>query len=130
MGWDAAVYLVEAYLIGGQKADQLLDQLPENFVGERRAACQSLFLGALRHGHRTRAALQGLLRKKTKYSVEAILLVSGYEMFDAEADRHPKIIHHAVERSVDRFSSSRAIRLPGKSTATICPSPCIACAMS
>ncbi len=106
MGWDAAVYLVEAYLIGDQKADQLLDQLPENFVGERRAACQSLFLGALRHGHRTRAALQGLLRKKTKYSVEAILLVSGYEMFDAEADRHPKIIHHAVERSkqvVNRF---------------------------
>ena len=106
MGWDAAVYLVEAYLIGGQKADQLLDQLPENFVGERRAACQSLFLGALRHGHRTRAALQGLLRKKTKYSVEAILLVSGYEMFDAVADRHPKIIHHAVERSkqfVNRF---------------------------
>ena len=105
-GWDAAVYLVEAYLIGGQKADQLLDQLPENFVGERRAACQSLFLGALRHGHRTRAALEGLLRKKTKYSVEAILLVSGYEMLDAEADRHPKIIHHAVERSkqlVNRF---------------------------
>ena len=106
MGWDAAVYLVEAYLIGEQKADQLLDQLPENFIGERRAACQSLFLGALRHGHLTRAALQGLLRKKTKSSVEAILLVSGYEMLDAEADRHPKIIHHAVERSkqvVNRF---------------------------
>ncbi|MEC7230195.1 MAG: transcription antitermination factor NusB, partial [Verrucomicrobiota bacterium] len=106
MGWDAAVYLVEAYLIGGQKADKLLDQLPENFVGERRAVCQSLFLGALRHGHRTRAALEGLLRKKTKYSVEAILLVSGYEMLDAEADRHPKIIHHAVERSkqlINRF---------------------------
>ena len=106
MGWDAAVYLVEAYLIGEQKADQLLDQLPENFIGERRAACQSLFLGALRHGHLTRAALQGLLRKKTKSSVEAILLVSGYEMLAAEADRHPKIIHHAVERSkqvVNRF---------------------------
>ena len=106
MGWDAAVYLMEAYLIGEQKADQLLDQLPENFIGERRAACQSLFLGALRHGHLTRAALQGLLRKKTKSSVEAILLVSGYEMLDAEADRHPKIIHHAVERSkqvVNRF---------------------------
>ena len=105
-GWNAAVYLVEAYLTGDQKADQLLDQLPENFVGERRAACQSLFLGALRHGHRTRVALQGLLRKKTKSSLEAILLVSGYEMFVAEADRHPKIIHHAVERSkqlVNRF---------------------------
>ena len=90
---------MEAYLIGEQKADQLLDQIPINFIGDRRAACQSLFLGALRHGHRTRAALKTLLRKKTKSSVEAVLLVSGYEMLDAEADRHPKIIHHAVERS-------------------------------
>jgi 16S rRNA (cytosine967-C5)-methyltransferase len=98
-GWDAAVYLVEAYLTGEQKADQLLDELPGNFIGDRRAACQSLFLGALRHGHRTRAALEKLLRKKTKSSVEAVLLVSGYEILDAEADRHPKIIHHAVERS-------------------------------
>ncbi|MEE2988771.1 MAG: RsmB/NOP family class I SAM-dependent RNA methyltransferase [Verrucomicrobiota bacterium] len=105
MGWDAAVYLVEAYLVGDQKADQLLDQLPEKFVGERRAACQSLFLGALRHGHRTRAALEGLLRKKTKSRVEAILLVAGYEMFDAEADRHPKIVHHAVERSKQLVNS-------------------------
>ena len=105
-GWDAAVYLVEAYLISEQKADQLLDQIPVNFIGDRRAACQSLFLGALRHGHRTRAALKKLLRKKTKSSVEAVLLVSGYEILDAEADRHPKIIHHAVERSkqvVNRF---------------------------
>ena len=105
-GWDAAAYLVEAYLIGEQKADQLLDQIPVNFIGDRRAACQSLFLGALRHGHRTRAALKKLLRKKTKSSVEAVLLVSGYEILDAEADRHPKIIHHAVERSkqvVNRF---------------------------
>lgn len=105
-GWDAAVCLVEAYLIGEQKADQLLDQIPINFIGDRRAACQSLFLGALRHGHRTKAALKKLLRKKTKSSVEAVLLVSGYEILDAEADRHPKIIHHAVERSkqvVNRF---------------------------
>jgi 16S rRNA (cytosine967-C5)-methyltransferase len=105
-GWDAAVCLVEAYLIGEQKADQLLDQIPINFTGDRRAACQSLFLGALRHGHRTKAALKKLLRKKTKSSVEAVLLVSGYEILDTEADRHPKIIHHAVERSkqvVNRF---------------------------
>jgi 16S rRNA (cytosine967-C5)-methyltransferase len=105
-GWDAAVYLVEAYLTDEQKADQLLDELPENFIGDRRAACQSLFLGALRHGHRTRAALEKLLRKKTKSSVEAVLLVSGYEILDAEPERHPKIIHHAVERSkqvVNRF---------------------------
>ncbi len=105
-GWDAAVQLTEAYLTGNLKADQLLDELPEDFIGDRRAACQSLFLGALRHGHRTRAALKGLLRKKAKSGVEAILLVTGYELLDAETERHPKIIHHAVERSkklVNRF---------------------------
>jgi 16S rRNA (cytosine967-C5)-methyltransferase len=92
--------------MGDRKADQLLDELPEDFIGDRRAACQSLFLGALRHGHRTRAALKELLRKKAKPGVEAILLVSGYEILDAEAERHPKIVHHAVEHSkklVNRF---------------------------
>jgi len=105
-GWDAAVHLTEAYLTGDRKADQLLEELPDNFIGDRRAACQSLFLGALRHGHRTRAALKELLRKKAKPGVEAILLVAGYEILDADAERHPKIIHHAVERSkklVNRF---------------------------
>lgn len=105
-GWDAAVHLTETYLTGDQKADQLLEKLPENFIGDQRAACQSLFLGALRHGHMTRAALQGLLRKKASSGVEAILLVAGYEIIDAEADRYPKIIHHAVEQSkqmVNRF---------------------------
>lgn len=105
-GWDAAVLLTEAYLTGDRKADQLLEELPADFIGDRRATCQSLFLGALRHGHRTRAALKSLLRKKAKPGVEAILLVSGFEILDAEVDRHPKIIHHAVERSkklVNRF---------------------------
>ncbi|WPJ97957.1 RsmB/NOP family class I SAM-dependent RNA methyltransferase [Coraliomargarita algicola] len=105
-GWDAAVHLTEVYLSGDRKADQLLDELPIEFIGDRRAACQSLFLGALRHGHRTQAALQGLLRKKARAGVEAILLVSGYELLDADAERHPKIIHHAVERSkqlINRF---------------------------
>lgn len=106
MGWSAAVQLTEAYLRGHQKADQLLDALPEGFSGDRRAACQSLFLGGLRHGHRTKAALTGLLRKKAKPGLEAILLVTGFELLDAPADRHPKIIHHAVEQSkglVNRF---------------------------
>ncbi|MGZ0707099.1 RsmB/NOP family class I SAM-dependent RNA methyltransferase [Coraliomargarita sp. W4R53] len=105
-GWDAAVHLTEAYLSGERKADQLLDELPIEFIGDRRAACQSLFLGALRHGHRTRAALKRLLRKKAKFEIEAILLVAGYEILDADTERHPKIIHHAVERSktlVNRF---------------------------
>ncbi|TVP82058.1 MAG: RNA methyltransferase [Puniceicoccaceae bacterium] len=105
-GWEAAVLLTEAYISGNQKSDQLLDGLPEEFTGHQRAACQSLFLGALRHGHRTLAALKKLIRKKAKPGIKAILLVTGYELLDASPERHPKIIHHAVERSkrrVNRF---------------------------
>jgi len=98
-GWDGAVLLTEAYLSGNRKANQLLEQLPEIFLGERRAICQSLFLGALRHGHRTRQALQAYLRKPPKPRIEAIFLVAGYEMLCAEAGKLPKIVHHAVERS-------------------------------
>ena len=103
-GWEAAVLLTEHYFGGNQKADQLLDALPADFTGGQRATCQSLFLGALRFGHRTQAALEGLLRKKAKPRVQAILLVTGYELLDADPDRHPKIIHHAVERSKTRIN--------------------------
>ena len=98
-GWDAAVQLTEAYLSGNQKADQLLEQLPEDFSGDKRSTCQSLFLGALRHGHRTRHALQPMLRKMPRPIVEAIFLVAGFELHDRPADKGPQIIHHAVERS-------------------------------
>ncbi|MDA9317500.1 methyltransferase domain-containing protein [Puniceicoccaceae bacterium] len=105
-GWLAAVRLTEAYFQGNQKADQLLDALPEDFTGDRRAACQSLFLGGLRNGHRIRAALKGLVKKKIKPTIEAIFLVTGFEIIDSENERHPKIVHHAVEQSkslVNRF---------------------------
>lgn len=98
-GWDAAVLLTEAYLSGNQKTDQLLEQLPEDFTGDRRRTCQSLFLGALRHGHRTGHALKPMLRKAPRPLVEAVLLVAGFELFDGPADKAPQIIHHAVERS-------------------------------
>ena len=97
--WDAAVLLTEAYLGSGQKADQLLDLLPNEFSGGRRNTCQSLFLGALRHGHRTQGALKPFLRKAPRPIVEAIFMVAGYELYECEADKLPKIIHHAVQRS-------------------------------
>jgi len=104
--WDAAVMLVEAYFTRNLKADQVLNLLPDNFSGQRRASCQSLFLGALRHGHRSQSAFKPLLRKSPKPTVEAILLVAGYEFYSEPEERHPKIVHHAVERSgklVNRF---------------------------
>lgn len=97
-GWDGAVILLESYFSENLKANQLLDRLPHSFQGERRAICQSLFLGALRHGHSVEHALRPLLRKRPRSRVMAILLVAGYELIEADAERMPKIVHHAVER--------------------------------
>lgn len=97
-GWDGAVILLESYFSENLKANQLLDRLPHTFLGERRAICQSLFLGALRHGHRIEHALLPLLRKRPRSRVMAILLVAGYELIEGNAERMPKIVHHAVER--------------------------------
>lgn len=97
--WDAAVLLVENYFSSKLKADQLLEQLPKDFTGEKRAICQSLFLGALRHGHLVDAALQPLVKNPPRSLAKAVLLVAGYEMSAADAQKMPKIAHHAVERS-------------------------------
>ena len=105
-GWDAAVLLTEAYFAGRLKADQALEHLPADFTGERRTRCQSLFLGALRHGHFAKSAYAPLLRKKPKALVEAVLMVAAYELATEAPERHPKIVHYAVEQSkklVNRF---------------------------
>jgi 16S rRNA (cytosine967-C5)-methyltransferase len=105
-GWDAAITLTEAYLTENLKANQLLDRLPAAFTGERRAACQSLFLGALRHGHRVQHALKPFIRQKPRALIEAIFLVAGYEMLSADAAKYPQIVHHAVERSKQAAAQS------------------------
>ena len=97
--WEAAVRLTETYLSGNAKADGLLSYLPESFDTARRARCQHLFLGALRHGHRVRYACAGLMRHRPAAPVEARLLVTGFELL-ADAESEPaQIVHHAVERS-------------------------------
>jgi 16S rRNA (cytosine967-C5)-methyltransferase len=105
-GWDGAVILTEIYLTENLKADQLLERLPETFTGDRRSTCQSLFLGALRHGHRVQHALQPFIRQKPRAMIEAIFLVAGYEMLSSPAEKHPQIVHHAVERSKNLAAQS------------------------
>jgi 16S rRNA (cytosine967-C5)-methyltransferase len=97
--WDGAVTLTEAYLTENLKANQLLERLPDTFTGDRRSTCQSLFLGALRHGHRVQHALQPFIRQKPRALIEAIFLVTGYEMLSNPPEKHPQIVHHAVEHS-------------------------------
>jgi 16S rRNA (cytosine967-C5)-methyltransferase len=104
--WDGAVALTEAYLSENLKANQLLERLPEGFSGERRATCQSLFLGALRHGQRVQNALQPFIKQRPRALVEAIFLVAGYEMLSSQPEKHPQIVHHAVERSKNNAAQS------------------------
>lgn len=96
--WDLAVQLMEAYLSADNKADWLLEQLPDSISRQIRAASQTRFYGAIRHGHRCRAALKPHLRKQPRPRVEAILLVAGAEIC-TEAEKAPKIVHHAVDRA-------------------------------
>lgn len=105
-GWDGAVILLEGYFSENLKANQLLERLPDSFQGDRRAICQSLFLGALRHGHGVEVALEPLVRKQPRSLVKAILMVAGYEMIAADAEKMPKIVHHAVERGKNIVAKS------------------------
>lgn len=97
--WDLAAQLTAAYLSADAKADSLLEQLPSAISGQLRASTQTRFLGALRHGHRCRAALRPLLRKQPRPLVEAVLLVAGFELCTETAEKQPKIVHHAVDRA-------------------------------
>lgn len=106
--WSAAAILVEAYLATPEKASSLLNQLPDTLPAATRSTCQALFLGALRHGHRTRHALRPFLRKQPRPAAEAPLLLAGYELFFASADRHPQIIHNAVEESKARLARAES----------------------
>lgn len=97
--WEAAVLLVEVYFSASLKADQVMDLLQNDFIGQQRASCQSLFLGALRHGHRTCEAYRPMIKRAPSELVQAILLVAGFELFSEQPEKHPKIVHHAVEKS-------------------------------
>ena len=102
--WDAAAGLLTEYLENPRKADALLDTLAFGEGSAARARAQSLFLGALRHGHRSRGVLGKFLQKKPRPVVEAILLIGGYEIHSSPKEKHPKIVHHAVERAKQSLS--------------------------
>lgn len=104
--WEVAVKLTEAYLTQNLKTNQLLEFLPAGFSNQKRSACQALFLGALRHGHRVNYALQKLVRKSPRAQVEAVLLVTGYEILSSGPEKSPQIVHYAVEHSKPFTSKS------------------------
>ena len=102
--WEIAVKLTKVYLTQNLKANQLLESLPTELSNQKRTACQALFLGALRHGHRIDHALQALVKKSPPPQLKAIFLVTGYEILSKKPEKIPKIIHHAIECS-KRFTT-------------------------
>ena len=107
-GWNAAAYLLTEYLRSPQKADGLLDALPFPDGSSARAQAQSLFLGAIRQGHRTRSMLHNFLKKTPRPEVQAIFLIAGHELFNSPPEKKPKIVHHAVERAKESLSKPEA----------------------
>ena len=107
-GWNAAAYLLTEYLRSPEKADGLLDALPFPDGSSARAQAQSLFLGAIRQGHRTRSTLHNFLKKTPRPEVQAIFLIAGHELFNSPPEKKPKIVHHAVERAKESLSKPEA----------------------
>ena len=97
--WKTAAKLTETYLGKNIKANQLLDSLQEGLSERERATCQALFLGALRNGHRVNTVLKPFIRRKPRKLIEAIILITGYEILSGQKEKIPQIIHHSVESS-------------------------------
>lgn len=97
--WQKTVKLTENYLSKPIKANQLLNAFSEGFSDRERTVCQALFLGALRNGHRIKAALKPFIQRNPRKLIEAILLITGYEILSGTPEKTPQIIHHSVESS-------------------------------
>jgi 16S rRNA (cytosine967-C5)-methyltransferase len=101
--WPAAAQLVARWLDRRERVDALLDSLPRTLAGPERARCQHLVLGAVRHFGRIDAALSRLVAHPPRFPTRAVLVIAGFEIIDAQADRDDgriaKIVHHAVEQA-------------------------------
>ena len=107
-GWEAATCLLAEYRESPRKANELLEKLPFAPGSPERAQAQFLFLGALRHGHRTKVILDQFLHKRPRPETEALLFIAGFELFNSSKDKHPKVIHHAVEKAKCCLSQSES----------------------
>ncbi|MBL9216624.1 MAG: RsmB/NOP family class I SAM-dependent RNA methyltransferase [Opitutaceae bacterium] len=114
-GWEAAVALTTRWLARGERVDALLEGLAAGFAGQERARAQQLFYGVVRWAGRLESALTGLMVHAPRTKVRAILMVTGFELWEqgeaAPAVRDgmaAKIIHHAVGRAKTIASAPEA----------------------
>ena len=107
-GWEAAACLLAEYRERPRKSNELLEKLPFASGSAERSYAQYLFLGALRHGHRTQHILRQFIRKTPRTETEAVLLIAGFELYDSPKEKHPKIVHNAVEKAKGILSQAES----------------------
>ncbi len=106
-GWEAAVALTERWLARQERVDALLEQLAPGLPPQERARAQHLFYGVVRWADRIEAALAGLMARRPRTRVLALLHVAGGEILESPADAAP-VVHHAVERAKVLASAKEA----------------------
>ncbi len=77
--------------------------------GQERARCQHLLFGAVRNLGRLEVELRTLIPRQPRARLQAVLLVSGFELLEAgavpvEAGKVARIVHHAVAQAKQLLS--------------------------
>jgi 16S rRNA (cytosine967-C5)-methyltransferase len=77
--------------------------------GRDRARCQHLLFGTVRNLGRLEAELGSLVSRKPRARLQAVLLISGYELLEAaaapaEEGKEARIVHHAVAQAKQLLS--------------------------
>jgi 16S rRNA (cytosine967-C5)-methyltransferase len=98
-GWILAVHLTERWLARSERVDSLLEQLTPGLPAQERARAQHLFFGVVRWASRLDAALEGLMVHAPRTKVRAVLLVTGFELWEGGSEATAKVVHHAVEKA-------------------------------
>ena len=107
--WSYAVKLLTHWLEAGERADNLLDQLPKAFTGQDRSRSQSLLYGAIRHYGRLNKKIEALISRPPRARLRAILLVAGFEILEGGEEGHlARVVHHAVEQAKTLASAPEA----------------------
>lgn len=98
-GWTTAVHLTERWLARKERVDSLLEQLTPGLPAQERARAQHLFFGVVRWASRLEAALAGLMVRAPRTKLHAVLLVTGFELWEGGPEATAKVVHHAVEKA-------------------------------
>ncbi|EIP97442.1 tRNA/rRNA cytosine-C5-methylase [Opitutaceae bacterium TAV1] len=110
--WLTAARLLTRWLDENARIDLLLAELPPSLGRAGRARCQHLLLGALRHLGRIEAAVTPLVERMPRPEVQAVFLLSGFELIDGSRSDDEgfvaKVVHHAVEKTRQLASPAEA----------------------